>query len=120
MLSDDDLRYMREVQQDHLPVRDAVRHQRLTAADGLGGQGEAWAPTSGVFAARVTDASSDLPDDLVARLKGNDGYTVTIPWDQPMEYRDRVTVAGAVYEVLAIDGGGSWNTAKRLLCVKVA
>lgn len=120
MISAEDLAYMRGVQA--LAMTDTcTRLQRVTSPDGMGGQGEAWPPQGAPFPCRLTDAGTDVPNDLLQRLKGNDGYTVTFATEQAVAFRDRLNVTGrGVYEVVAVDAGGTWETARRCLCVKVA
>lgn len=116
MLTSDQLAAMRTQQAAALP--DAAEIWRYTSADdGAGGQLQTWAKLADTTG-RVGAPSSPAERAIAERLTGVVTYTVTLPYNTTITSRDRVKISGRTFEVVG-PVNGSWETARRVVCVEV-
>ena len=117
LLPTSDLTAMRAEQTKALPSTCTIV-RRSVAADGLGGQTETWTTLASSVACRLAPMS--YRERVAAQqFGGEETWHVTLPYGQDVTAADRVTVSGVTYEVKAIESGGAWETAKRLLVGRI-
>jgi SPP1 family predicted phage head-tail adaptor len=93
--------------------------RRSVAADGLGGQTETWTTLASGVACRLAPMS--YRERVAAQQFGGDEtWHLTLPYGQDVTAADRVIYGGVTYEVKAVESGGAWESAKRLLVGRMA
>lgn len=117
MLTSAQLTAMRAQQAAALP--DAAEIWRYTSADdGAGGQLQTWAKLADTTG-RVAPTGYSPAERMIAdRLTGVITYTVTLPYNTIITSRDRVKIGGRTFEIVGLVNG-SWETARRAVCVEV-
>ena len=118
LLSANDLVAMRAAQASGLPSTCTVV-RRSVVADDLGGQTETWTTLASGVACRLAPMS--YRERIAAQqFVGEETWHLTLPYGQDVTGADRVTYGSVTYEVRAIESGGAWETAKRLLVGRMA
>jgi len=111
LLQQSDLEYMRT--QSKLALPDLVSVQRKTlTADQQGGFTEAYSNVYSNIYARLT-AKGGAKSSEAGRQDLQADYTLTVAHDQSIDQTDRVVHSSGTYEVLFVDAGDSWGTAKQ-------
>lgn len=109
-----------------LSARDAARHvtagalrdvcaieRRTRVSDGGGGFTDTWAPiATGVRCMIAPDAGGE-GETAGDRVVDESTHTVTLPAGQDITEADRITLAGATYEVTLVLNTGAWETLRR-------
>ena len=111
LLQENDLAYVRNEAQQAMP--DIVNIQRLTrVADGQGGFTEDWSDAYQNVPARII-ASGGSESTNAGRQDLQADASLTVAYQQSVEQTDRVVHTSGTYEVLFVENGKSWATAKR-------
>ncbi|NLD42334.1 MAG: head-tail adaptor protein [Chloroflexi bacterium] len=116
MLSGAELAAMRAAQEAALPET-CTRLRPALADDGTGGR-TAGPPSGETFACRLAPTGG-REVEAAARLTSAVTYTVTLPAGADVRAEDTLAVGERRLEVIAVLGGGAWETARRVLCVEV-
>lgn len=99
----------------------AIIQAATTAADGRGGFTETWAAVAGgTVACRLDPFPSAQQIDVAgAQEAQRTMYTLTLPWNAPIETGNRVSVAGTIYDVRNIYGTNSWAVSRRATVTRI-
>lgn len=93
-------------------------YQRASGQDAYGGASASETLRAAAVPCRLAPVASAAN---VEALRTNDQravqavWTLTLPYDQAIAPTDRVVVSGQSYEVVTMDGGVEWRTARRVL-----
>ena len=115
VLSLSDLDYARTTARLGLP--DLVAIQRVNLVDDTaGGHTETWQTIYADVPARIAERSGIIPGQEVA-VAGREavvsGWVLTLLYDQDIQEKDRVVFDNDVYEVVFVNAGRSFDTARR-------
>jgi head-tail adaptor len=111
-LSGNDLEYVKRTSLEALP--DIVTIQRSDLeADTSGGATEEWASIYADIPARLAERSGSQESSVAGRESVVSGWTLTVGFDQDILEKDRVLFGTAIYEVVFVNEGRSYSTAKR-------
>lgn len=97
-------------------VDTATIHRRTYAADGMGGQTETVATSSA--ACRVAPASAAQVEMVAGQVAEKQVWRITFAAEADVRKADRLTVGSKQYEVLAVLGPESRETARITVCVE--
>lgn len=117
MLSSDELAAIRAEQVATMPDTCVVQSVTRTA-DGMGGFTEDW-DDSASYACRLS--SRGLPREYLemSAITGAHYWMVTLPHDAVVMREDRLVIGDRVLSIVGFASGGTWETAKRAVCVEV-
>jgi len=113
-LSAGELASMQATQRQLLPDV-ATISDFAVVADDYGGVTEGWTARAGTFPARLGSVDDRAMTVFAGRLQGKAAHTVTLEALTPIDERDRITLAGATYAVVAVLAPASWESARRVL-----
>jgi hypothetical protein len=93
---------------------------RPTSVNGPGGQSQTFAPV-GTTPCRLTASvlSGGSEQAGASKLVSIMAYMLTVPAGTDINARDRVQVADATFEVLAVKGSASWNMSDSCTLVEI-
>jgi head-tail adaptor len=104
---------MRGVQAMYLDKRATV-YGRVEANTGVG-QSVSYVTVASRVPARLAPANT-LRESIAEKITENFTHVVTLQWDTPIDLTHRVQIDSRMFDIVRILSGGSWETAKRLLC----
>jgi hypothetical protein len=116
MISAAELAAMQSMQAEAMPDT-CVRNRTVLTSDSMGGS-TAGAPATVTYDCRLS--SRGVPDEYLAmdRASGKQLWMVTLPISADVLTTDYLTVNGVEMEILGFVSGGTWATAKRVVCVE--
>lgn len=117
MLTPDELAAIRAAQEAAMP--DTCTVQTATqVADGQGGFEPTWADGA-TYACRVS--SRGLPREYLemAAISGAHYWMVTLPQSAVVTREHRLKIGSRILSIVGFASGGTWETAKRAVCVEV-
>lgn len=112
---------MQATQAAALPSTCTVMRKAQTP-DGMGGFTETWGTLASGVACRlaVMPLMGRSNEDVVAqRWAGQQVWQLTLPAGQDVTHDDRVTIDGIAYDVVGVKSAGAWETARRVILVRV-
>lgn len=117
MLSSDELAAIRAEQVATMPDTCVVQNVTRTA-DGMGGFTEDW-DDSASYACRLS--SRGLPREYLemAAISGAHYWMVTLPQSAVVTREHRLKIGSRILSIVGFASGGTWETAKRAVCVEV-
>jgi len=118
MLSTAEVAAMQATQAAALPATCSIQRASLTP-DGAGGWTAAWATLASGVACRLSAVSTPTERVVAQKYEGRTLWQLTLPASTDIRHEDRVIIGSASYEVVGIQSGGAWETARRVLLVQV-
>lgn len=118
MLTAAELQEMRDMQASALPGTCTILRKTLTE-DGAGGFTEAWETLAEGAPCRLSPEGGD-ESVVAARFQGKALRRLTLGFDEEIRGEDRVVIGGVPHEVLSVEGGAQWETARRVLLARLA
>lgn len=117
MLTNDEVRYMRNVALKTMPDR-AQLIRTSYGTDGAGGT-IATGTTVATLPARIQSLSQQDLITYADKLGARNGYQLTVPHDADVKPRDRVRISERTFEVLAAPYRGAWEITRKVVVVEV-
>ncbi len=112
LISDNDLKYVRaEALRTLIDVCDI--YQRTDTPDTTGGFTQEWDLTHADVKCRLTPARPGMERTADGRSVAESQWIVTLPYDQALDEKMRVTHQGVTYEVVFVNDAKSFDTARR-------
>lgn len=109
---------MRHAQASALPGTCTILRKTLTS-DGAGGFTEAWEAIAEDAPCRLSPEGGVEESAVAQRFQGKTLRRLTLESDEEIRNEDRVEVDGVMHEVLGVDDGAQWETARRVLLARL-
>jgi hypothetical protein len=117
MLSAAALASMRATQAVALPLTCSIS-RRATVPDGMGGSTESWPVLASGVACRLSLLGNPAEVVVLDQFIGRELWQLTLPAGQDVAHLDVVTLGGEVYQVVGVNSGGVWETARRVVLTR--
>jgi head-tail adaptor len=119
-ISAQELEYMREEVRASLPDTCAILRAEKSS-DQQGGYVEEWAQVYQDVPCRISQSQQMSENRIVSnRTFAMSTWDMTLPYDADVSERDRIIHKAVPYEVLFVNGGRSYDTARRLVVHKLS
>lgn len=119
MLTSAELTAMRAVQAATFDLSGVIKRGGGTASDGAGGTVTTGATTVATVACRLApNQTSDREAIVAAGLQAQTVWRLTVPQGTDLTAKDRVEIGSRTFEVMAVYGPRTNETARVALCVE--
>lgn len=118
MLTSAELKEMRNTQIRALPGSCTILRKNLVDDD-AGGFVESWENIADGVPCRLSPEGGADESVVASRFQGRVLRRLTLEYDQKIHNEDRVVFGDSVYEVVGVDDGAEWETARRVLLARL-
>jgi len=118
MLTEAEISEMRRTAEAALPSRGQIQRRTLTP-DGYGNQTETWNALTWVRCRIHRDKAKTPEREQAGVITAVGDFNLTVPWNAPIEAKDRIVINNTTYEVTEPVTDTSWRITRQLRAQEV-